>query len=358
MPPVTDPENSSPETPLPPEPPHRRRPRYSGKNPRRFEEKYKEHQPEKFPETVARVLASGKTPAGSHRPVMVQEVLEALQVRPGQRGVDVTLGYGGHARAILERLRPGGCLLGLDADPEELPRTETRLRELGFGPEELVVLRSNYAGLPRALAEVGWEGADFVLADLGCSSMQLDDPDRGFTFKQEGPLDMRMNPRRGLPASVWLERIRVEELSEVLREGADEPRHAELATELAGRKWESTRDLARAVRIALGPEVMEETGDLTIRRVFQAVRIAVNEEFQALDMFLRVLPGCLRSGGRVVILTFHSGEDRRVKKAFQAGHRAGWYESVSRHVVTASAEERRANPRSGPAKLRCAVRTV
>lgn len=338
-----------------PKPP--RRPRYAGKNPRRYQDKYKEHHSDQYPETVAKVLASGKTPAGSHRPIMLTEVLETLAVEPGQVGVDATLGYGGHAQAILERLQPAGRLIGLDADPLEVTRTEARLRALGYGEEALVVRRSNFAGLPKVLAELQVEKVDFVLADLGCSSMQLDDPSRGFTFKHEGPLDMRMNPARGQPASAWLGRVKPEALADALWVNADEPRHTQLGTALAGRTFATTLDLAQAVRDALGRSVHKDEAALTVRRVFQAVRIAINEEFQALDTFLRVLTGCLKAGGRAVILTFHSGEDRRVKKAFQAGERDVIYQSISDRVTVPSPEERRANPRSAPAKLRWAIRS-
>src|SRR6185312_14678218 len=141
----------SPENPPGPVP-HRRRPRYAGRNPRRFEEKYKEHDPQRYAETVAKVLAAGKTPAGTHRPIMVAEILQVLAPKPGELAVDCTLGYGGHAREILARLQPGGRLLGLDADPIELPKTEARLRAAGFGPEIFTAIRSNFAGLPKVLA--------------------------------------------------------------------------------------------------------------------------------------------------------------------------------------------------------------
>src|SRR5438067_749718 len=174
---------------IPPEPPatpHKRRPRYSGKNPRRFEEKYKERDPQRYAETVAKVIASGKTPAGTHRPIMVAEILEALAPKPGDIAVDCTLGHGGHAREILARIQPGGVLLGLDADPIELPKTEARLRAMGFGPEIFSAHRSNFAGLAQVLAQNNLAGADVILADLGVSSMQIDDPVRGFSVKQEG----------------------------------------------------------------------------------------------------------------------------------------------------------------------------
>lgn len=333
--------------------PHRRRPRYSGKYPRTFEEKYKELDPEKFPETIAKVLASGKTPAGSHVPIMVAEVLDVLALQPGETAVDMTLGYGGHAEAILRRLQAGGLLLGLDADPIELPKTEARLAGLGIGPFR--VRRSNFAGLPAALAAEGLAGADAVLADLGVSSMQLDTPGRGFSTKLPGPLDMRMNPNRGVSAARLLQGIAPAALEELLRENADEPHATTLAAALAGREFLLTTDLAQAIRTALRTAPAEEQ-EKSLRRVFQAIRIAVNEEFTALDTLLRVLPSCLNPGGRAAILTFHSGEDRRVKKAFQAGLRDGTFSLVARDVVRASPAECRANPRATSAKLRWAVR--
>lgn len=326
--------------------PHRRRVRYAGKYPRRFEDKYKEHDPAKFPEVAAKVLASGKTLAGTHRPIMVAEVLEVLAPKAGEVAVDCTLGYGGHAREILAR---GARLIGLDADPIELPKTEARLRELGFGPEVFSVHRSNFAGLPKVLASEGLTGADLVLADLGVSSMQIDDPARGFSVKRSGPLDMRMNPERGQPASILLQKISAPDLAELLTENADEPRAEELARSLAGRSFASTSALAAALRTTSGD-------DETVRRVFQTLRIAVNDEFGALDTLLRCLPNCLNPGGRAAIITFHSGEDRRVKKAFAAGQREGLYREVARDVIRAGAEERHANPRSACAKLRWAIR--
>ncbi len=332
----------------PPRPPRRKR--YAGRNPRRFEDKYKEHDPARYGDTVDKVLASGKTPAGSHVPIMVDECLDALALRPGMSGVDCTLGYGGHARRILERITPGGFLLGLDQDPVELPKAESRLRKAGYGPGTFVAVRSNYAGIAKALAGSGLAAADFVFADLGCSSMQFDDPARGFSFKHDGPLDMRMNPNRGLSAAAWLERVTEAELTGALHDHSDEPQAEALGRALAGKSFPTTTALAAAVRVL----VDVESEDITIRRVFQAVRIAVNEEFTALDMFLRALPGCLKPGARVAILTFHSGEDRRVKKAFKQGMADEVFTATSDGVITAGPDERRMNPRSAPAKLRWA----
>jgi 16S rRNA (cytosine1402-N4)-methyltransferase len=335
--------------------PHRRRPRYAGKYPRRFEEKYKERDPQRHEETIEKVLASGKTPAGTHRPIMVAEILEVLTPQPGEIAVDCTLGYGGHAREILARLLPGGRLLGLDADPIELPKTEARVRALGFGPETFSAHRSNFAGLPKILAAERLTGADLILADLGVSSMQLDDPARGFSLKTEGPLDMRMNPQRGQPAAALLEKIAPRDLATLLAENADEPHAEAFATALAGRRFATTLDLASAIRAAVPRDSAEER-DLSIRRVFQALRIAVNDEFAALDTFLRQLPNCLGPGGRVAILSFHSGEDRRVKHAFSSGLREGAYAEIAREVLRPAPSERHANPRSIPAKLRWAQR--
>ena len=335
--------------------PHRRRPRYPGKHPRRFDEKYKEHQPEQYPETVHKVLASGKTPAGAHVPILIVEILEALDPQPGETAVDCTLGYGGHARAMLQRLQPGGKLLGLDVDPLELPRTEARMRRLGFGPDVFVARRSNFAGLPGALAAEGLVGADCLLADLGVSSMQLDTPGRGFSFKTPGPLDMRMNPNRGQPASALLLKIEPAELAALLVENADEPHAVILADALAGRSLEQTSVLAEVIRASL-THVTEEEREKSVRRVFQALRVAVNEEFTALDTLLRHLPHCMNPGGRVAIVAFHSGEDRRVKKAFQSGLRDGLYTAIAERVVRPSPEECRSNPRASAAKLRWARR--
>ncbi len=343
--------------PLPEKP--RRRPRYSGKNPRHFHEKYKELQPGRYAADVEKVLAGGKTPAGMHRPIMVPEILEVLAPKPGEIAVDATVGYGGHARELLHAIAPGGRLIGLDVDPLELPKTEARLRALGFDAAALQVHRTNYAGLAALLAREAPEGADVILADLGLSSMQIDNPARGFTFKAEGPLDLRMNPERGQPASALLASLSVAKLEELLIENADEPQAALLAHAILDAQKRApistTTALAATVRSALAPLPRIEPND-HVRRVFQALRIAVNDEFGALDTFLRHLPQCLRLGGRVAILTFHSGEDRRVKQAFKAGFHEGLYAEIARDVIRPSAEEMRANPRSASAKLRWARR--
>jgi len=360
---MADPDPSSPNPA-----PHKRRKRYSGKNPRKFAEKYKEHNPEKYGEDVAKVIASGKTPAGTHRPILVTEILEALALEPGQLVVDCTLGYGGHAREMLALVAPEGVkrrgrLIGLDVDPLEQPKTTARLRAAGWGEDVFTPVRSNFAGLPKVLAELGLDGADAILADLGISSMQLDDPTRGFTFKDDGPLDLRLNPTRPPSAAEWLAKVKEEDLAIALTENADEPKADLIARELVARRaatpFTRTQQLAEALRGILRlpiPARGEERDDTPVRRVFQALRIAVNDEFGVLDLFLRHLPFCLKPGGRVAILTFHSGEDRRVKHAFKAGLRDGLYSAASEDVIRAGFAELRANPRSSSAKLRWAIR--
>ncbi len=334
---------------------HQRRKRYSGTHPRRFEEKYKEHNPNRYADTVAKVLDSGKTPAGTHRPIMVAEILDVLAPKPGDVVADCTLGFGGHARALLEKIIPGGRLIGLDADPIELPKTEQRLRELGYDSNCVTVHRSNFAGLPKILAANQLSGVDIILADLGVSSMQLDNPSRGFSTKGDGPLDMRMNPQRGQTASDLLKKIEAAELETILTDNADEPNARTLAIVLAGKTFETTKQLANAIRETFPePRRRSDDADLTIRRAFQALRIAVNDEFSALDTFLRNVRYCLNPSGRIAVLTFHSGEDRRVKKSFEAGLSEGFYSAIAHEVIRPSPEERRANPRSSPAKLRWA----
>ena len=340
---------------------HRRRPRYRGTHPRAFHEKYKEQHPEQYVADIEKVLARGDTPAGSHRPIMVEEILQVLRPRPGEIAVDGTLGYGGHARVILPALLPGGRLYGLDVDPLELPKTEARLRAAGFTPDVLQLRRTNFAALPHLLTEEGLEGVDIFLADLGVSSMQVDNPARGFTYKREGPLDLRMNPQKGRSAAELLRTLSVEQLQRLLEENADEPYAEQIARLLFTRRETvtTTTALAAAVREALSTlpaNEREETGDAPLRRVFQALRIAVNEEFSALDTLLHLLPYCLKPGGRAAILTFHSGEDRRVKRAFQQGLERGDYSAIAPAVLRPTPEERYANPRATSAKLRWALR--
>ena len=338
------------------DPPRQRRPRYQGTHPRHYQEKYKELSLGQHADELEKVVARGHTPAGTHRSICVAEILAVLDPKAGEVALDATLGYGGHTRELLPHLLPGGRLFGVDVDPLELPRTEARLRSLGFGEDVLTVRRMNFAGLPRLKAESG--GFDVVLADLGVSSMQIDNPARGFTWKAEGPLDLRLNPRRGRSAADLLATLNEQALADLLVENSDEPHAVAIAREVHGQTIRTTRDLADCVRAALRLEwLANDEVKKALQRTFQALRIAVNDEFTVLDQFLSLLPGCLKPGGRAAILTFHSGEDRRVKKSFLQGLRDGIYAEVAPEPIRASPEERRSNPRSTSAKLRWAVRS-
>lgn len=329
---------------------HRRRPRYTGTHPKRFTEKYKELDPVRYAEDVERVKARGQTPAGTHRPILLEEILDVLRPAPGETGLDATLGWGGHSSALLARVQPGGRLVATDVDPVELPKTETRLRSLGFPDDSLIVRRQNFSGIELLLPLAG--KFDFVLADLGVSSMQIDNPDRGFTFKVPGPLDLRLNPTAGKPAWALLEGLTRRTLEALLNDNADEPHAAALARLLDGRKGKirSTTDLAAVVRLV-------SDDPKTIQRTFQALRIAVNKEFEVLDAFLAALPRCVNPGARVAFLTFHSGEETRVTAAFASGRDAGVWDEVSAEPIRASTQERYDNPRSKSARLHWARRS-
>jgi 16S rRNA (cytosine1402-N4)-methyltransferase len=300
-------------------------------------------------------------PAGIHQPIMVAEVLRCLRPTAGDIAVDCTLGGGGHARAILECLQPGGRLIGLDVDPIELPRTEARLRAEGFGADAFNAHHGNFADLPAVLAGAGVTAVNVILVDLGLSAMQHDNPGRGFSYRYNGPLDMRMDPSQGETGSQLIARIDEDALALLLQENADEPHASLIAHLLKQRPVGTTHVLNHVVRdglVAAHPEIVKPGVKMSVRRTFQALRIAVNEEFAALDALLQSLPRCLAPGGRAAILTFHSGEDRRVKKAFQTGHRSGLYSDVADKVIQSTKEETFANRRASSAKLRWAVRAL
>jgi 16S rRNA (cytosine1402-N4)-methyltransferase len=299
-----------------------------------------------------------------HRSICVDEILAILKPQPGETGLDVTLGFGGHTQALLPHVLPGGRMFGMDVDPIELPRTTTRLRALGFDEAVLVVHRSNFSELATLLPQAGG-GFDFVLADLGVSSMQIDNPVRGFSFRADGPLDLRLDPSTGQSASELLLSVTRQRLRDLLTDNSDEPFAVPLAAALQGQYLETTMQLADLVRATMelaykrsmpAEERLVETKKV-LQRTFQALRIEVNDEFGVLDRLLAQLPDCLKPGGRVAILSFHSGEDRRVKKAFQTGERNGTYSGVAPDPIRASFDERRANPRSTSAKLRWAIRS-
>jgi 16S rRNA (cytosine1402-N4)-methyltransferase len=290
---------------------------------------------------------------------MLEEVLRCLQPAPGDVAVDCTLGGGGHAQAILACVQPGGRLIGVDVDAIELPRTEARLRAAGFGPESFVARAANFTSLPQVLAAEQTSRADLILVDLGVSSMQMDNPARGFNYKQPGPLDMRMDTSRGEPASDLVARLGESELAALLVAFADEPHAALIAHLLRRQPVKTTHGLERFVRMGLSaahPPLTKSEVKMSVRRTFQALRIAVNRELSALDALLHALPECLAPGGRVAVLTFHSGEDRRVKQAFRAGRRAGVYADVADPVIRSGHAETFADRRAAAAKLRWAIR--
>ena len=340
---------------------HKRRVRYKGTHPRNFREKYKELNPEKYQADVEKIIQSGKTPAGTHIPIMVNEILEVLDIQPGQVGYDATLGYGGHTRKMLERLQGQGHLYATDVDPIESEKTRARLEAAGYGPEILTIQRMNFAKIDQVAPGVKF---DFVLADLGVSSMQIDDPERGFTFKYDGPLDLRLDPTSGVSAAERLRELDEEELVGMLVENADEPYAQRIAREIMqtfhrGEPIETTRQLYDAIARALAflPKgEQKEAVKKSCQRCFQALRIDVNSEFEVLYAFLEKLPTVLNPGGRAAILTFHSGEDRLVKKAFKQGMRDGTYREVARDVIRPSAEECYQNPRARSTKMRSAVK--
>lgn len=344
------------------EKPHKRRVRYSGTHPRKFSEKYKELNPEKYQDTIERVISKGRTPAGMHISICVQEILTFLQIQPGMKGLDATLGYGGHSRKMLEALQGRGHLYALDVDPIEIVKTTKRLREAGFSEEIFTPISENFANVDRVAEQYG--SFDFLLADLGVSSMQIDNPERGFSYKQEGPLDLRLNPQNGEPASERLQKMNREEIEGMLIDNSDEPYAAEIARAIAGKlrkgqKIDTTTKLAELIGETLDflPEKeRKEAVKKSCARVFQALRIDVNSEFEVLEAFLTKLPSCMAPGGRIAILTFHSGEDRLVKRAFKEGKKAGIYSEVAEDVIRPSSEECVKNPRAKSTKMRWAVR--
>lgn len=341
---------------------HKRRVHYSGTHPKRFEEKYKEHDPEKYADTIEKVISKGSTPAGMHISICVNEILDFFQIQPGQQGLDATLGYGGHTMRMLEQLHGEGHMYALDVDPIEIVKTKQRLADAGYGEDILTIKQTNFRNIDKVAEEAG--KFDFILADLGVSSMQIDNPDRGFTYKFDGPLDLRLDPEKGESAAERLREVSYEELVGMFQENSDEPYAEEIATVIMKRNRtknyvETTIQMKEAIEEALSfvPEKeRKEAVKKSCQRCFQALRIDVNSEFEVLYDFLDKLSDALRPGGRVAILTFHSGEDRLVKRAFKAGAKAGVYSEVSKDVIRPSAEECARNPRARSTKMRWAVK--
>lgn len=342
---------------------HKRRVRYSGTHPKSYKEKYKEHNPEKYAETIEKVIQKGGTPAGMHISIMVDEILDFLQIKPGQTGLDATLGYGGHTKAMLKCLNGQGHIYALDVDPIESAKTKERLAAQGFGEDILTVRLQNFADLDLVVKETG-KKLDFILADLGVSSMQIDNPDRGFSYKVEGPLDLRMNPLKGVSAAQRLKEVTQEELEGMLVENADEPYAAEIAATVMkwfknGKTIETTSQMKQVIEQALVyvPKAeRDEAIKKSCARTFQALRIDVNSEFEVLYTFLEKLPEVLAPNGRVAILTFHSGEDRLVKRSFKELAAVGIYSDVSKDVIRPSAEECFRNSRAKSTKMRWAIK--
>lgn len=348
---------------------HRRRPRYRGRNPRRFEEKYKELDPVAFPDMQQHILAQGKTPAGMHIPVMLREAIDVLRPGPGESVLDCTVGFGGHAAELIRCVGPTGRLVGCDVDAAELERTRARLAAVGLHGE---FRRMHFAGIGKLLSELNIAGFDAILADLGVSSMQLDDPRRGFSYKQDGPLDMRMDSRLVTTAADLLMSLSESELSNALLELSDEPDHAAIARAIVRKRavlpLTTTKQLvdiafeAKGVSKRAWRDQRRDDADTSSKPAhpatltFQALRILVNDELNGLSQLLRLAPHCLKPGGRIGIISFHSGEDRLVKKAFQQGVRDGLYDDAADEPIRPTIAEVRANPRSASAKLRWARR--
>lgn len=303
------------------------------------------------------------TPAGEHLPVLLAEVLATLNPRPGQVVVDCTLGFAGHSCELLQRVGPTGLLVATDMDSNHLPRATEKLKAVG---DNFHAHHGNFAGLPQVLLAAGVEKADAVLADLGMSSMQVDDADRGFSFMRDGPLDMRMDPTRGRTAAELLNTLSAEELTAAFTELGDEPEAEKIVAAIVEyreiKPLERTKELRELIEQAapvtplLGPGhgPIRKQVMLPTTRVFQSLRILVNRELANLTQLLRVLPTILKPGGVAGIISFHSGEDRLVKTAFRDGVRTGVYASASDDPIRPSEQEKLENPRARSAKLRWA----
>lgn len=348
--------------------PHKRRVRYSGKYPKKFSEKYKEQNPEKYKDQIQHIIEKGNTPAGMHISIMVQEILDVLKIKPGMKGLDCTLGYGGHSTELCKKLEGQGHLYSLDIDPIEIVKTTERMRNRGFSEDIWTPIHTNFRNVGQVAEEHG--PFDFIMADLGVSSMQIDNPERGFTWREDGPLDLRFNPEKGVSAAERLMELDRDELTSLFVENSDEPYARDIAIAIekrirAHKPIETTQQLRSIVEeVVLGEKDIKELDvesqkkavKKSCTRVFQAIRIDVNQEFEVLYEFLEQLPQALASGGRVAILTFHSGEDRLVKKFFKQQKKMGLYSEISEEVIRPSKEECYRNPRAHSTKLRFAVR--
>ena len=341
------------------EQPHQRRKRYKGTHPKHFSEKYKELNPELYPQTIEKVISKGSTPAGMHISIMVNEIIDFLDIQPGQVGLDCTLGYGGHSSAMLEKIQGQGHLYGLDIDSIEIEKTTQRLRQKGYNEAIFTPILTNFKNIDEVSKQYG--PFDFVLADLGVSSMQIDNPERGFSYKKEGPLDLRLNPNGPIKASDVLEKFSKEDLIHLFEENSDEPNAQIIAANIysyirSGAKIDTTTKLYKIIQKCF-PNENKDFINKTAARIFQALRIEVNQEFEVLYEFVEKLPSILKPNGKVAILTFHSGEDRIVKKSFKEFKNLGIYQDVSRNVIRPSSEECHRNSRAKSTKMRWAIKS-
>lgn len=301
--------------------------------------------------------SAGNAPRTAHVPVLLREVLECLDPRPGETHVDATVGAGGHATEVLARLGAQGLLIGIDRDSQALEIAEQRLMQVG---SPFRVFQGTFSRLSEFLRLAGLpaEGAmDGLLLDLGVSSLQLDRADRGFSFLRDGPLDMRMAAGEGESAADFLARTSVEELERALRDYGEEPAWRKIARAIddarRARRLGTTAELSRVVESVV-PRAGKRTHPAT--RTFQGIRIAVNSELEQLRLILKDLDRFLRPGGRVVVLSYHSLEDRIVKESFRDKVNEGLYRAPPQSMLTPTASEVKTNPRARSARLRCVVR--
>lgn len=346
------------------ETPHKRRIHYSGKYPKKYEEKYKELNPDKYTDIAEHVKSKGNTPAGTHISIMVQEILDFLDIQPGMQGLDCTFGYGGHSSKMAEKLEGKGRLVSLDVDPIESAKSKERLAKLGYGEDILSVELINFAHIDEVAAKYG--KFDFILADLGVSSMQIDNPERGFSYKVDGPLDLRLDPTKGATAAERIMELDEEELVTIFIENADEPYAEQIAKTItsfkkSGQAIDTTTALRKIIEkallnVGLPEKERKDAVKKSCARVFQALRIDINHEYDVLYSMLEKLPDVLNPGGKVAILTFHSGEDRLVKQFFKLHKKDGLYSDVARDVIRPSAQECIDNPRARSTKMRWAIR--
>ena len=352
---------------------HKRRVRYKGTHPRNYNEKYKELNPEKYQGTIEHVIQKGSTPAGMHIPILVDEILDFLKIEPGQNGLDATLGYGGHSSRMLACLQGKGHLCALDVDPIEMAKTKERLAAQGYGPEILTILHQNFANIDQVAAKYG--PFDFILADLGVSSMQIDNPERGFSYMADAPLDMRMDTTCGLTAAQWLAQASEPDIARVLRDYGEERFAGKIARAICRTREETpikrTAQLADLIARTV-PKNKNDSAQHPATRSFQAIRIQVNGELDELKRALSAAGSLLAPDGVLAVISFHSLEDRIVKRFLDAGAHPD--KAVDSRIalpadafapalwtdlrrIKPSVEECEANPRARSAVLRTAQRT-